>query len=98
MTLDEFIDALSKTPRDWALDGDAIRTLVDGCQCPIDAVLGRGAWRRAIVGGTSLSIKDARMIVDAADWPRRYSELRGQLLQACGLSADVSRSTDGGGI
>lgn len=94
MTLHEFLNALRNTPRNWALDGDAIRDLTVGCQCPIDAVLGRGAWKKAIVGQTPLSITDAKMIIDAADWTERYKELRHQLLQACALAEEIDSTKE----
>ncbi len=94
MTIDEFLSALEKTPRDWKGAYYPVRR--DGRfvqQCPLTAVAGfgeregfwtysdPGMWRYAaqVLG---LRMRDARKIVNAADG---RGSLRERLLIACGL-------------
>lgn len=99
MTYDQFLEALSKTPRDWFItrNGDIRRpgeeTWLDQ-QCPISTLGGVCAadwWRVARRLGLDMDL--AHEIVVAAD--RETSTLRGdqlalrkQLCLACGLKED----------
>jgi hypothetical protein len=80
MTLDEFLGALSKTPRTWYLTAwGKIRTS-DTYECPEVRCRGQSGKYYA------LDYPDA--VWNAADGaPRHDAELRARLLQACGLSA-----------
>ena len=96
MTIDEFFEALEKTPRDWVrcLGVGAIRRSgAFARQCPITAVAGFGEREHFWMYGDcgywveaarvlGLPIKDARKIVNAAD---KRGSLRARLLAACGL-------------
>jgi hypothetical protein len=86
MTLDEFMDALSKTPRDWTIQSDgAIRQ--KRC-CPLEVVAGTGE-ASSMDAFMALEIPSdiADEIIWAADCDSDADrELRRRLLQACGLA------------
>lgn len=100
MTIDEFLERLSQTPRTWYVVG-GLRVRCDArgfgrrLYCPITAVT--GVWEdtgRAVSAGVQigLSRKDAVNLVLAADNtldndPLR--QLRQQLERACGLTNEV---------
>lgn len=93
MTYDEFLAALRKTPRDWRLEGCALRRGERGHHvCPIAAVTGcdddlANPWSAASRLG--LSADEGRKIVNAADhFPSISPGIRADLLAACGIKED----------
>ncbi len=92
MTIDEFIEKLDKTPREWEVLPHGRLRLWRRC-CPITAVHGHelmaGAYGLCSLS-LGLSAVDAELIVTAADanyqkWISEVSDLRSRLLAACGL-------------
>ena len=92
MTLDEFIAALEKTPRDWYVESDgSIRTRT--MTCPVCAVSNKVAGTRLFLLWNSaafamgLGYEVAFAVAHAADDDRDHDpELRARLLKACGLA------------
>ena len=86
MTINDFIEQLKKTPREWKVQEDGGLRLHQ-C-CPITAVDGRGLPATEYAECAmrlGLSQLEARWLVEAADnWPRE-ARLRSYLLAACGL-------------
>ena len=79
MTIDEFLDALSKTPRKWYLTPFGHIRMCDTYMCPEVALRNgpRGPY----------SYDNYKIIWAAADNQRGHDpELRARLLQACGLA------------
>ncbi|MDA4119960.1 MAG: hypothetical protein OK436_05180 [Thaumarchaeota archaeon] len=97
MTLDEFLEKLKETPRDWEIKaGGLIRRGDSGTveyACPLGELITdpdichRLNWMRAgrILG---LSDNDAYFVKMAADGRRSQPDLRKRLLEACGLVED----------
>jgi hypothetical protein len=91
MTLEQFLEALEKTPRDWRhrADGRIRRRWAFTAQCPITALCNTRATQWDIAA-ESLGICGSLMddIVAAADNDEDgYNfELRDKLLKACGLA------------
>lgn len=92
MTIDEFLDKLSETPRDWYIRRGLIRRRGDD-QCPItalcdkDVTLSREPYTEC-GHQLGLSDKDLKEIIKAADSTRLLPydhDLRMRLLKACGL-------------
>jgi len=82
MTIDEFIERLEKTPRDWYLVGGMIRRKRPaGCQCP---------WSEVFHGKEStLDDRLKAAIWSAADnRPGHNDALRDRMFSACGLAAN----------
>lgn len=98
MTLDEFLVALEKTPRDgWttravcigAIRRDLRYCVPDIFDCPLSAVAGTGNCGDAKKAARLLGIDmtTCRQIMKAADEAPGYDEqLRAKLLKACGLA------------
>lgn len=92
MTIDEFIEQLEKTPRDWRLDGERLISRGFNGACPICAVatlLGKnpdsfGVSYFRVAPLIDLDGDTANAIAHAADG---YGDpdLRARLLRACGL-------------
>lgn len=83
MNLEEFLDALRKTPREWQVyDGGAIRS---GSNCPLTAVAGYFSASSYIAAAQVLRISPSLRgkITCAAD--SRLGSLRARLVEACGL-------------
>lgn len=93
MTINEFIDKLKDTPRDWYLYDGAIRRgprTHHGCLCPMHALAPKMYSGASAGTSLGLSCEDADAIVMAADWRSslltwRSQVLRARLLEACGL-------------
>ena len=92
MSLTDFLTDLSKTDRTWALTEGFLRN-AEGA-CPLVAVRAqRGqAAHEAVTGHREclcllrLSVHQVRAVIVAADLVLHHSrQLRGDLLQACGL-------------
>ena len=93
MTYPEFLEALSNTPRDWRLDGRAIRRGPKNepllCQCPITSLKNAQVcdWREI---ADQLGLSNSSLIIAAADLYMGDSNynpgIRRDLLEACGLS------------
>lgn len=88
MTEKQFLEALSKTPRDWELriEGRCLRR--SKSMCPISALEAEHAdcWEY-VAQRLGLSNHLALRIVNAADTRGKYSKkLRAKLLKACGLA------------
>jgi hypothetical protein len=98
MTLDEFLEKLAQTPREWRIDhGRFIRrqvTIFGACACPITSlvtdddgtVVSSGRYRSA---GIKLGLDDRLIcrIADAADDVEGADQdLRNRLLEATGLA------------
>ena len=78
MTLQEFLDKLAETPREWRLRKNRLRCMKG---CPIDALGGDWGYQNGDLGlahGTCLRI------IIAAD-NRGAPKTRAKLLKACGL-------------
>jgi hypothetical protein len=98
VTLDEFLAALEKTPRDWIICEDgAIRRFVNmkWQECPITSIKQRPCSEWRTIGealGLRLLVVDA--IASAADSYEHSTlglhELRQRILKACGLPASES--------
>ena len=94
MTLDEFLDLLRQTPRDWYLTaGQREIRRNDGrhCCCPISSCHPRGPRHSTYYGVTShllgLDKLTVNGIVFAADNNKNANpSLRVRLLDACGLA------------
>ena len=94
MTILQFLERLKQTPRDWQLrafnPNQPAKLIRRGYpwQCPISSLLGKNAaqfWDASIELG--LLGHDANVIASAADASASHdSELREQLLEACGLA------------
>ena len=88
MTLDEFLVALKKTPRDWTEQRGLITRFGRGGfpQCPISCLRNRYCteWR-GVARELGLRERTAERIVDAADH-KGNPRLRVKLLKACGLA------------
>ena len=98
MTIDEFLEKLKETPREWCITGTGTirshRGLGDWtCPvCKVAGVSGQMAWMH--IKSLGLSQCDADSIVAAADLRPEYSEtLRARMLYACGLSPSGARTT-----
>lgn len=89
MTLDEFLEALEKTPRNWELNGRLIRLGPPGMEsCPICEVHNKGLTLRYVEAGDDLGLDRllSHEIAMAADYSHGHSpDLRARLLKACGL-------------
>lgn len=93
MTLEQFLEKLEQTPRDWVLDAmvtqeQALSIRRGFMQCPISAMRdGMGSNYPSIAKELGLDIALANDIAKAADAsPEGYDpELRAKLLKACGL-------------
>ncbi len=89
MTIDEFIEALKKTPREWFLNGDGIRCFFERrFTCPVCRVAGNAGCAVGESGtDLDLSMKAIIELVDTADFELRKNEdLRKRMLEACGLN------------
>lgn len=88
MTLDKFLAALAKTPRDWSIVyGREIRRGIN-C-CPVTAVEDNHLTCGNVdVAGEALDLNEGTItdIVEASDHIKARPELRARLLEACGLS------------
>ena len=89
MTLNEFLEKLSKTRRKWYLEDGNIKSEGRNWHCPISAVTGNH-WDAAdpvekgmAVLGLSRGV--ATRIFTASDYPDRHSIVRAKLLAAVGL-------------
>lgn len=90
MTLEEFLERLRKTPRDWQVTQGLIRR-GNHWQCPITSLLDECAWRYDLIGSSiGLPHHLVRQIANAADDITGESELRARLLEACGLAPEVN--------
>lgn len=103
MTLEEFVDALRKTPRDWRLEEwrpmqlkKIRRGSGDDRQCPLHAVAGTTMKNALATAQQALGMEqeESWKIVDAADGSfydvrTELVTLRAQLLEACGLKEAV---------
>lgn len=92
MSLDQFLEKLAQTPRDWVLAGSLIRCGMNvfGSECPISCLAGRKSWEYPDAARLlGISDDDARDIAYAADInstkDTHRAELRTKLLEACGL-------------
>jgi hypothetical protein len=95
LTLEQFLEKLEQTPRDWYLYGSRkvlIRRMkgknAAWSQCPVSSLFCRNAgdYRSAALD-LGLSQDLAEMIAAAADgWPDHEPDLRAKLLKACGLA------------
>lgn len=77
MTLDEFLERLRETPRDWRLDGGVILRAEN--QCPFMAVPGAGRLKSWLCDAVWAAADSA---------PGHDPALRAQILDACGLKED----------
>lgn len=98
MSIDEFIEALAQTPREWAylchsranvvlrLNGQAVgnRTPI----CPLEVVANRPSFIDAAYS-LGLSNEDRNTILYAADGDRNHDPtLRARLIEACGMEPE----------
>ena len=93
MTLQEFLDKLAKTPRDWGVGPDGMGGH-DGIRlnglCPIEAV-GKVAPFQVAIAIRRLHIRKhtAQRLMHAADDSIKHadydSKLRARILEACGI-------------
>lgn len=97
MTIDEFIERLRLTPRDWTVDKHHV--LRNACgHCPLVAVFAPDTGgdfhlvgdanedADCIAHNAGMLIGDAGAVIDSADSLRgRPDPLRARLLDACGL-------------
>jgi hypothetical protein len=90
MTLEQFLEALEKTPRDWQLNGGMIMRCPtkDGPQCPVSSLRNRQTYQwRLAAKEVRLSARTAQRIADAADYTTTpWKQLRAKLLKATGLA------------
>jgi hypothetical protein len=102
MSLPDFLEELSRTPRKWGLNREG-RLVFDGSDvCPISAVAGflmEGApYSEAedynSASTLNLSQHNAGLIIRAADSGKSHGRLRDQLLVACGIYGDQDQDTE----
>jgi hypothetical protein len=89
VTHEEFIAALERTPRTWQLMKDGrIRCFRNGkSMCPISSLVNRpcGKFWKAANRLHIDRLQTIRYIAAADDGPEAETELRSELLKACGL-------------
>jgi len=89
MTLEQFLEKLEQTPRDWGLTMVFIRRgKGEDYQCPLAAVAGifDVSAPHDYAKKLGLSIKLANRIIEADGCLTLEPELRAKLLKACGLA------------
>jgi hypothetical protein len=100
MTLRQFLKKLSATPRDWSVEGTAIRRTdldISRSQCPVYAVAGIGFddfYSQAKLKSLDLGKRTMSNIMRASDvgyqdLPKRLQVLRQALLVITGIESDI---------
>lgn len=89
MTLEQFLEKLEQTPRDWKLNGGMIMRVArnNSPQCPVSSLCNRQTYQwRLAARQLHLPAITASRIADAADYTTTpWKKLRAKLLKACGL-------------